>query len=86
MVIKREHLVVEGYNMVSNEGQIKGGRVAILKRNKLRYEIREDLSTFHESIFENIIMEVEHSKKLTIVCSLCRSPNSSEVEFNHYYK
>ena len=46
--IKREHLVVKGYNMVSNERQIKkGGGVAILIRNKLIYKIREDLSTFH---------------------------------------
>ena len=44
------------------------------------------LSTFHESIFENIKIEVEHSKKVTIVCSLYRSSNSSEAEFNCYYK
>ena len=48
--------------------------------------MREDLSTFHESIFKNVIIEVENSKKPTIVCSLYRSPNSSETEFNHYYK
>ena len=72
--------------MVSDERQIKKGMgVAILIRNKLRYKI-QDLSTFHESVFENVIIEVEHSKKLTIVCSLYRSPNSSETEFNHYYK
>ena len=51
MAIKRECLVVKGYNMVSNERQIKRGGVAILIRNKLRYKIREDL-TFHESCFQ----------------------------------
>ena len=85
MAIKREHLVVKSYNMVSNARKIKRGGVAILIKNKLRYKIREDLSTFHESVFKNVIIEVEHSKKLTIVCSLYRSPNSSEAEFNHYY-
>ena len=85
--IKREFLVVKGYNMVSNERQNKKGfGVAILIRNKLRYKIREDLSTFHESVFETVIIEVKQSKKPTIVCSLYRSPNSSEAEFNHYYK
>ena len=84
--IKRECLVIKGYNMVSKERQIKGDGVAILIGNKLRYKIREDLSTFYEAVFENIIIEVEHSKKLTIVCSPYRAPNSSEAEFNHYYK
>ena len=54
----------------------------MLIRNKLRYKIREDLSTFHESVLKNVIIEVEHS----IVCSLYRYSNSSEAEFNHYYK
>ena len=56
--------------MVSNERLIKRGGVAILIRNKLRYKIREDLSTFYESVFENVIIEVVHWKKLAIVCSL----------------
>ena len=60
--------------------------MAILIRNKLRYKIKEDHSTFHESVFRNVMIEAEHSKKPTIVCSLYRSPNSSEAEFNHYYK
>ena len=52
MAIKGEHLVVKGFNMVSNERQIKNGDgVALLITNKLRYKIREDLSTFPESFF-----------------------------------
>ena len=58
----------------------------MLIRNKLRYKIREDLSTFHESLLENILIEAEHSKKPTIVCSLYQSPNSSEAQFICYYK
>ena len=81
MAIKRKYLIVKDYNMVSNEWQI-----AILIRKKLRYKIREDLSTFHESVFQNVKLKVEHSKKPTIVCSLYRSLNSPEAEFKHYYK
>ena len=72
---------IEGYSFVSrHRTQMKGGGVCIYIRNTFNFTIRDDLSVFHEGIFESVFIEVTTKSKSIILGEIYRTPSSNKAE------
>ncbi len=54
-------------------------------RDKIKFEIKEELSLFDEYKFESIFIEAEIKDKPTIIGEIYRVPNTSELESLQYF-
>ena len=77
---------IDGYNFIETHGTAKTGcGVGIFIRNKIPFQIRNDLN-IHDELCESIFIEIDKDifdkKKNIIIAVIYRPPGSDIISFN----
>ena len=79
---------ITGYSLIEKHRSITtGGGVALYIKDGFSYRARDDLSTFHEGLFESIFVEIDvnNSAKKLILGEIYRVPNTNQRDFIDKY-
>ncbi len=79
---------IPGYTLVckNKSDKTKGGGVAIYVKNTFNFEIRHDLSVFHEREFESLFIEINSKTHKAIIGEIYRVPNSNVNQSLGFYE
>ena len=87
--VKNVQFKIPNYTLISRPHKHKrGGVVAILVNDKIKHQIRENLTTSENMNFESVFFEMicKKKKKTNIIIGfLYRPPNTSETEYLNSY-
>ena len=79
---------IEGYTFVDkHRTESKQGGVALYISEKLRFNLRDDISIYDEQCFESVFVEIEcNNGKNLIAGEVYRRPNSSMIDLENFFK
>ena len=84
--LKNVNCEIDGYSLVErHRTNTRGGGVAVLVKNGIKYKELDDLTVFSEGLLESLFLEINLNKQKIIIAELYRVPGTDlEVFFEHY--